>query len=459
MKKTVATEVLDKDLKNVHMISLGCARNLVDSEVMLGLMRDRGYAITPDPSEADVIVVNTCGFIMSAKQESVDTILEASEYKNPKKGKCKNLVVAGCMAERYPGEIKDSLPEVDLVLGTAGFNVIADELSKIQGSGKGKQAVRVDFERIKDYDLPRVNTQPFYTAYLKLAEGCAKRCSFCIIPALRGPLRSRSVESLTKEAKDLVAGGVKELNLIAQDLTDYGRDRKDGATLEKLLENLVSVKGLDWIRLFYVYPDQLSDGVIAMMKSEKKICNYLDVPVQHIDDDVLKRMNRKTSGKQIEDMLIRLKEEVPGIVLRTSLMVGFPGETQEQFQKLCDFVQKGYLDQVGVFTYSSEEGTNSAKLYEDDISQEEKERRQALLYDIQNTVVREKMESWIGKTLDVLVEGPHPETELLLKGRHYGQAPEIDNATFINKGQAKVGQIVKVRVTELAGMDLVGEVV
>jgi ribosomal protein S12 methylthiotransferase len=459
MKKISPSKVADEDLKNVHMISLGCARNLVDSEVMLGMMRDRGYAITPDPAEADVIVVNTCGFIMSAKQESVDTILEASEFKNPKKGKCKNLVVAGCMAERYPGEIKDSLPEVDLVLGTAGFNVIAEELSKIQGSGKGKQAVRVDFERIKDYDLPRVNTQPFYTAYLKLAEGCAKRCSFCIIPALRGPLRSRSVESLTKEAKDLVAGGVRELNLIAQDLTDYGRDRKDGASLEKLLESLITVSGLEWIRLFYVYPDQLSDGVIEMMKTEAKICNYLDVPVQHISDEVLKRMNRKTTGKQIEDMLLRLKNEVPGIVLRTSLMVGFPGETEEQFQELCRFVEKGYLDQVGVFTYSSEEGTNSAKLYADDIPQEEKERRQALLYSLQNEVVQSKLESWIGKTIEVLVEGNHPDTELLVKGRHYGQAPEIDNATFINKGHAEVGQFVKVRVTELAGMDLVGEII
>jgi ribosomal protein S12 methylthiotransferase len=449
----------EDSVKNIHMISLGCARNLVDSEIMLGLMRDRGYAITPEPAEADVIVVNTCGFIMSAKQESIDTILEASEFKDPKKGRCKNLVVAGCMAERYPGEIKKSLPEVDLVLGTAGFNAIADELGKIEGTGNGSDSgIRVDFERIKDYDLPRVNTQPFYTAYLKLAEGCAKRCSFCIIPSLRGPLRSRSVESLKKEAENLIFSGVKEFNLIAQDLTDYGRDRKDGATLEKLLESLIPLKGLEWLRLFYVYPDQLSDGVIQLMKSEKKICNYLDVPVQHIDDDILKRMNRKTSGAQIEDMLIRLKEEVPGIVLRTSLMVGFPGETEKQFERLCDFVGKGYLDHIGVFTYSSEEGTNSAKLYQDDIAEEEKTKRQEIVYSIQKELLNEKLQAWVGKEIEVLVEGPHPDTELLLKGRHYGQAPDIDNSTIINRGQAKVGDLVRVRVTELAGMDLVGEI-
>ncbi len=442
------------------MISLGCARNLVDSEIMLGLMRDRGYAITPEPSEADVIVVNTCGFIMSAKQESIDTILEASEFKNPKKGRCKNLVVAGCMAERYPGEIKESLPEVDLVLGTAGFNAIAEELSKIEGSGKkSDSAIRVDFERVKDYDLPRVNTQPFYTAYLKLAEGCAKRCSFCIIPQLRGPLRSRSVESLTREAQNLVGTGVKELNLIAQDLTDYGRDRKDGAGLEQLLESLISVKGLEWLRLFYVYPDQLSDGVIQLMKTESKICNYLDVPVQHIDDEILKKMNRKTSGKQIEDMLYRLREEVPGIVLRTSLMVGFPGETEASFNRLCDFVSKGLLDHVGVFTYSEEEGTASARLYKDEVSEEVKTKRQALLYSLQREILDERLEQWIGKELNVLIEGPHPDTELLLKGRHYGQAPDVDNATIINSGTAKVGEFARVRVTELAGLDLVGEII
>ncbi len=245
--------------KNVHIISLGCARNLVDSEVMAGLLNKDGYNLAVSPEQADLIVVNTCGFIADAKQESIDTILEAAEYKNPAKGRCQKLVIAGCLAERYPGELKASLPEVDLVMGTAGFSKILQEVEKLNIQGSASEKVVIHKERIKDYDLPRVNSQPFYTAYLKLAEGCAKKCSFCIIPRLRGPLRSRSITTLVKETQDLVNGGVTELNLIAQDLTDYGRDRKDGATLAGLLRELIKIEKLKWIRLFYAYPDQLSD--------------------------------------------------------------------------------------------------------------------------------------------------------------------------------------------------------
>lgn len=442
--------------KNVHIISLGCARNLVDSEVMAGLLNKDGYNLTPEADKADLIVVNTCGFIADAKQESIDTILEAAEFKNPEKGRCQKLVIAGCLAERYPGELKKSLPEVDLVLGTAGFSKIIQEVEKLQIQGSSSERVVIHKERLKDYDLPRVNSQPFYTAYLKLAEGCAKRCSFCIIPQLRGPLRSRSIATLVKETQDLVSGGVTELNLIAQDLTDYGRDRKDGATLAGLLRELVKIEKLKWIRLFYAYPDQLSDEVIDLIKTEPKICKYLDVPVQHIDDEVLKRMNRKTDGNQIRSMLRRLKTEIPNMILRTSLMVGFPGETEEQFEALVDFVNEGLLDQVGVFTYSHEEGTASGEKFEDDIPAETKEARRARLYEAQQAIVQDKLQAWIGKEIEVLVEGTHHETELLLKGRHYGQAPGIDNLTLINDGNASVGSYVKVRIDETAGVDLVG---
>lgn len=452
---TTQTTTNQKDMRAVHIISLGCARNLVDSEVMAGLLNKDGYALTPAANEADLIIVNTCGFIADAKQESIDTILEAASYKDPEKGRCQKLVISGCLAERYPGELKESLPEVDLVMGTAGFSKIIDEVEKLKIKGSSGPRVTVDHTRLKDYDLPRVNSQPFYTAYLKLAEGCAKRCAFCIIPRLRGPLRSRSVNTLVKETEDLVKGGVTELNLIAQDLTDYGRDRKDGASLAGLLRELVKIEKLRWIRLFYAYPDQLSDDVIELIKTEPKICKYLDIPVQHISDNVLERMNRKTTGKQVRDMLVRLRREIPEIVMRTSLMVGFPGETDADAQELVDFVSEGLLDQVGVFTYSHEEGTPSGETFADDVPADVKEARREAVYKAQQIVTQDKLSEWVGREIEVLVEGVHDDTELLLKGRHYGQAPGVDNITIINEGHARVGEYVKVQVAEVAGLDLV----
>ncbi len=445
-------------MKNVHIISLGCARNLVDSEVMAGLLNKDGYALTGEAEKAELIIVNTCGFIADAKQESIDTILEAAELKDPTKGRCQKLVIAGCLAERYPGELKKSLPEVDLVLGTSGFSHIIKEVEKLEIKGEPVERLSLNTERLKDYDLPRINSQPFYTAYLKLAEGCAKRCSFCIIPKLRGPLRSRSISMLLKETEELVKGGVRELNLIAQDLTDYGRDRKDGANLALLLRELVKISELKWIRLFYAYPDQLSDEVIELIKNEEKICKYLDVPVQHIDDGILAAMNRKVSGEQVRKMLKRLRTEIPDIVLRTSLMVGFPGEGEKEFEALQAFVEEGLVDQLGVFTYSHEEGTSSYGLA-DTISQEEKDRRKALIHEAHLRVSQERLHDWVGKELTVIVEGVHDDTELLLKARHYGQAPGIDNLTLINEGDAKVGDFKKVLISEIAGLDLVGGLV
>lgn len=444
-------------MKNVQIISLGCARNLVDSEVMAGLLAKDGYALTGDSKEADMIIINTCGFIKEAKQESIDTILEAARHKET--GKLQKLVVSGCLAERYPGELRESIPEIDLVTGTAAFSKIIQEVDALKLEDRGSDGgVRIHTDRLKDYDLPRVNSQPFYTAYLKLAEGCAKKCSFCIIPKLRGPLRSRSITTLIKEANDLVKTGVRELNLIAQDLTDFGRDRKDGATLAMLLRELAKVEGLDWIRLFYAYPDQLDDEVIALIASEPKICKYLDVPVQHINNQILANMNRKTDGQQVRDMLARLRRDVPGIVLRTSLMVGFPGETEEQFQELLEFVKAGYVDQLGVFTYSHEEGTASYA-FKDNVPERTKQKRQKMLYDAQAKIQAERLNAWIGREIDVIIEGEHPETELLLKSRHYGQAPGVDNITMINEGTASVGSIVRARVTDVAGIDLVAEII
>ncbi len=445
-------------MKNVHIISLGCARNLVDSEVMAGLLDKEGYAVTGEASSADLIIVNTCGFINEAKKESIDTILEAAQFKDPEKGRLQKLVVSGCLAERYPGELKENIPEVDLVTGTAAFSKIIQEVELLKTSDSDGGGVRMHKDRLKDYDLPRVNSQPFYTAYLKLAEGCAKRCSFCIIPKLRGKLRSRSIAMLVKEAQELVGTGVRELNLIAQDLTDFGKDRSDGANLAALLRELVKVEGLEWIRLFYAYPDQLDDEVIDLIKNEPKICKYLDVPVQHINDRILTNMNRKVSGDQVRHMLRRLREEVPGMVLRTSLMVGFPGESEAHFRELIDFVSEGLVDQLGVFTYSHEEGTASFK-FKDDVPEKTKLKRQKLVYDAHAKVSQAKLAKWIGQEIDVLVEGLHPETDLLLKGRHYGQAPGIDNLTLINEGTAEVGEMVRVRVTEIAGLDLIASVV
>ncbi len=442
--------------KKVHIISLGCSRNLVDSENMAGLIQgSNGYQLSHDADQAEVIIVNTCGFIDEAKKESIDTILSAAQFKE--KGNCKKLVVTGCLSERYPQELKDSLPEVDLITGTAAFSRILEELDSVTQSQSSTPQVHIHTDRLKDYDLPRANSLSTQSAYLKLAEGCAKRCAFCIIPKLRGPLRSRSIESLVLEANTLCKQGIRELNLIAQDLTDFGRDRKDGTTLAALLRELVKTPDLKWLRLFYVYPDQLDDEVIELVKNEEKICKYLDVPIQHISDKILTRMNRHCSSQQVRDMIVRLKNEIPNVVLRTSLMVGFPGETEEEFKQLRDFVAEGNLDHVGVFTYSHEEGTPSFRL-PDDVPAEVKQARQKEIYEIQERIQNERLQSWIGKKLEVLVEGPHPETELLLKGRFYGQAPQIDNAVLINEGFANIGDFKTVEITEIAGLDLVGSI-
>lgn len=449
------------DGKTVFFTSLGCSKNLVDSQVMLGHMGLSGFSIADDPSKADAIIVNTCSFIEAAKKESVDTILEMSDYKNEDKGQCKALVVAGCMAQRYSTELEAELPEVDMIIGTGEYNKIVPLLKALEdGKLEKKSFVEIPKFIHTEYD-PRLNTSPFYTAWLKISEGCNRNCTFCIIPQLRGRLRSRSVESLVTEAKNLSNDGVRELNLISQDLSDYGVDLDEKNNLLELLTGLDSVDGIDWIRLFYFYPDELTDEVIEKMATTTKVCKYLDSPVQHFSSKVLRRMNRRITGEEIKRRIMRLRARLPEITLRTSLIVGFPGETEEDFMELLNGIKEVKFNHVGIFRYSDEEGTPAYKLKEK-VPQDVIDERFDRLYEVQLEVVRELNQKFIGKTLDVLIEGEHDETELLVQGRHEGQAPDIDGKVIINDFsdiKIEVGDLVKVEITEVLDHDLVGKII
>ncbi len=447
--------------KTVYFTSLGCSKNLVDSQVMLGYMGLDGFTISESPDSAEVIVVNTCSFIDAAKKESVETILDMADFKNPEAGQCKALVVSGCMAQRYSLQLEEELPEVDLIIGTGEYNKIT-MLLKAMEQGKLEKKSFVEIPRFihTEYD-PRLNTSPFYTAWLKISEGCNRNCTFCIIPKLRGKLRSRTVESLVNEAKNLASTGVRELNLISQDLSDYGVDLDENNKLFHLLSGLETVDGIDWIRLFYFYPDELTDEVIEKMATSTKINKYLDMPVQHFSDHVLKRMNRKITGERIHNRIERLRERIPGIVLRTSIIVGFPGETEEDFELLLEGIKKAKFNHLGIFRYSDEEGTPAFKL-EPKVSQEVIDERFDILFETQQEIVRELNQSYIGKVIDVLIEGEHEETELLISGRHQGQAPDIDGKVIINDlngVEVKIGDLVKVEITEALDYDLVGKII
>jgi len=447
--------------KTVFFTSLGCSKNLVDSQVMLGYMGLDGFKIAEEPENAEVIVVNTCSFIEASKKESVDVILDMADYKNPENGRCKALVVSGCMAQRYSEQLEKELPEADLIIGTGEYNKITLLLKALE-DGKLKQKSFVEIPKFihTEYD-PRLNTSPFYTAWLKISEGCNRNCTFCIIPKLRGKLRSRTVESLINEAKNLASTGVRELNLISQDLSDYGVDLDENNKLFNLLEGLETVENVDWIRLFYFYPDELTDEVIEKMATSLKINKYLDMPVQHFADNVLKRMNRKITGERIHNRIERLRERIPGVVLRTSIIVGFPGETEEDFEALLDGIKKAKFNHLGIFRYSDEEGTPAFKL-QPKVPQDVIDERFDKLFEAQQEIVRVLNQAYLGETIDVLIEGEHEETELLIQGRHQGQAPDIDGKVIINDlagTDLKVGDIVKVKITEVLDYDLVGHIV
>lgn len=446
--------------KKVHFISLGCPKNLVDSEIMAGTLMKDGYEVVGDHENADTVIVNTCGFIEDSKKESIQRILEMGELKQ--EGKIKKLVVAGCLTQRYKTDLVDGLPEADLFIGSGEFQNIAKILKE---NGKGNEQ-RTFFNLptyLQEESTPRVNSQPGHRAYLKISEGCMKRCAFCAIPLIRGNLQSRTVANVVKEAKELAAQGVKELIIISHDFTDYGWDlrRKNPESKDspvELLRALDQVDGIQWIRLLYLYPDGITPDMIELMKTSKKLVKYFDMPLQHINNDVLKRMNRKMTREEVETVLMNIRENIPDAVIRTQFIVGFPGETDEQFEELLGFIAEQQFDRVGCFKYSPEESTPGGKML-DQIDEETKERRFAAVMEVQQNISREKHRAFIGKTVEVMVEGLSEETELLLQGRTSQQAPEIDGVVLINDGQAAIGSMVKVLITDSMEYDLIGEIV
>lgn len=457
--------MLDKKFqeKSIYFSSLGCSKNLVDSQVMLGHLKLDGFKITPNPEEAEVIIVNTCSFVEAAKVESIETVLDLASYKE--EGNCKALVMSGCMSQRYSAELEKEMPEVDMFIGTGEYNKIVPLLRAME-EGKLEKKSFVEIPRYihTEFD-PRLNTSPGYMAWLKISEGCNRNCTFCIIPTLRGKLRSRTVDSLVAEATQLASQGVKELNLISQDFSDYGVDLSGGGKIDnknpmiyELLSRLEEVEGIDWIRVFYFYPDDLTEDVMDLMAKSKKITKYLDMPVQHFADGVLRRMNRRVTNEVILQKIATLRSKIPGIVLRTSIIVGFPGETEEDFQKLLEGIKLARFNHLGVFKYSDEEGTPAVRL-KDKVPQETIDERFETLYEAQREIARELNQEYLGKVIDVLVEGPHEETDLLLQGRHAGQAPDIDGKVIINDGLAKAGDIVKVEITDVLDYDLVGRII
>ena len=436
----------------ILFISLGCDKNLADSEEMLGLLTGSGHEIVDSEEDADAIVINTCCFIHDAKEESVNTILEMAEYK--KTGKCKALIVTGCMAQRYKEEITQEIPEVDAVLGTTSYGDIVKALNEAQ-AGNVFQEFR-DINELPEDSGRRVLTTGGHFGYLKIAEGCDKHCTYCIIPSLRGRFRSVPEERLLAQAEYMASQGVKELILVAQETTVYGTDLYGKKTLHILLKKLCQIKGIRWIRVLYCYPEEIYDELIQVMKEEKKICNYLDLPIQHASDRILKRMGRRTTRKQLEDIIAKLRREIPDIVLRTSLITGFPGETQEDHEELMEFVDEMEFDRLGVFTYSPEEGT-PAETMEGQVPEEVKEERRDELMSLQQEISLEKGDKRIGQELLVMIEGK-VSGESAYIARTYADAPKVDGYIFVQTGELLVtGDFARVRVTGALEYDLIGE--
>jgi ribosomal protein S12 methylthiotransferase len=452
----------------VYFVSLGCPKNLVDSQVMLGLLEKERYSITDQPENAEVIIVNTCSFIQASKEESIDTILEMAQLKQS--AKCKVLVASGCLSQRYSKELENEMPEVDLFIGTGQYHriteLLADHGKSLEiGAPLPKRSYVDQPAFIHTENDPRLHTGPSYSAFLKLSEGCNRRCAFCIIPKLRGNVRSRTVESLVTETHGLALRGVRELNLVAQDLTEYGMEWKYRERLETLLPELCKIDGIDWIRLHYVYPDQFSDELVELIANQPKIVKYLDMPIQHTNDRVLKSMNRKLTKEKLFDVVKKLRAKIPGIVFRTSIIVGFPGETEEEFQELCQDLEKLNLDHVGVFRYSKEEGTKAAEM-DNQIHPGTKRRRAKTLIEILQRQSLKNHERYVGQTVPVLIEGPSQETELLIQGRMPTQAQEIDGHVLINDLESlsdqeslRPGDLIEVEITEALPHDLLGKAV
>ncbi|MBE5978428.1 MAG: 30S ribosomal protein S12 methylthiotransferase RimO [Paenibacillaceae bacterium] len=434
-------------------ISLGCDKNLVDTEMMLGLLNRDGYTFTDDEYEADVIVINTCCFIGDAKEESINTILEMAQRKID--GNCKALIVTGCLAQRYKQEIIDEIPEVDGILGTSTYDEISNVLKKALG-GEGSVSCFHELDLLPQTETDRILTTGGHYAFLKIAEGCDKHCTYCIIPSLRGNYRSVPMENLIKEAEKLADKGVKELILVAQETTLYGVDLYGKKSLPELLKKLCRISGIQWIRIQYCYPEEITDELIAVMKEESKICRYLDMPIQHASDRILKRMGRRTSKEQLKDIINKLRSEIPDIALRTTLISGFPGETEEDHEELMEFVDEMEFERLGVFAYSAEEDTPAAE-FPDQVPQEIKEDRRDAIMELQQEISLDLSQSMVGKTLEVMIEGKVADENAYV-ARTYMDGPGVDGMIFVQTGEELMsGDFAKIRVTGAMEYDLIGE--
>lgn len=437
----------------ILFISLGCDKNLVDSEMMLGLLTKNGYTLTDDETQADVIVINTCCFIHDAKEESINTILEMAQYKDQN---LKALVVAGCLAERYKDEILEEIPEIDAVLGTTSYDAIVDAVNEALKGQSYEHYESIDY--LPDNSkVDRVVTTGSHMAYLKIAEGCDKRCSYCIIPKIRGHFRSVPMEELLREAESLAQQGVRELVLVAQETTLYGKDLTGKKELPTLIHNLCKIDGIEWIRLLYCYPEEINDELIEVIKTEEKVCHYIDMPIQHSENRILQRMGRRTSREDLVAVIQKLRKEIPDIALRTTLITGFPGETQKDHEGLLEFVKECRFERLGVFTYSPEEGTLAAE-FEDQIPEEVKEERRDEIMTLQQEISFEHTQEMVGKVVKVMVEGYLYEDDIYI-GRSYMDAPKVDGCVFINsQEELMTGDFVYVKITQGREYDMIGEV-
>lgn len=438
-------------MNNVHIVTLGCSKNDVDSSIMYSLLDKKKYKIVNSANEADILIINTCGFIDAAKEESIDTILESVEYKN--KGRCKKVLLSGCLAQRYPEELLKEIPEIDGIIGTGNINYINELLNRSLAGDLFIKTDNLNSAYIEGIKKEVVNI----TEFVKISEGCNNNCSYCIIPSLRGKNRSRKIEDICSEVEYLVSKGAREIILIAQNTTDYGIDLYSKYSLANLIKEISKIKDLKWIRVLYLYPDHFTDELIEEFKTNEKLIKYVDIPLQHISDNVLKKMNRKTNKDHIIKTLKNLRQSIPEIVIRTTFIVGFPGESDEDFKELIDFIKEAKFDKLGVFEYSKEEGTK-ASTFENQISDEVKQNRNDEIMEIQSDISKEILSKNLNKTLEVLIEEKIDENNYI--GRTYMDAPEIDGVTYIESSEnLEVGDFVKVRITDTLDYDLVGEVI
>ncbi|WP_371369117.1 Ribosomal protein S12 methylthiotransferase RimO [Sporomusa rhizae] len=434
-------------------ISLGCAKNLVDTEIMLGILADNDIVITDNPQDADILIVNTCGFIDSAKEESISTIMQMAEFKQ--EGKCRGIIVAGCLGQRYQQELLDELHEVSAIVGTGAWHRIMEAVNAVLA---GERVLLIgDLDTIYDENMSRITTTPSYSAYVKIAEGCSNCCSYCVIPLVRGKYRSRTVESIVNEVKQLTEKGVKEINLIAQDTTSFGRDQNEKPQLTTLLKELVKIEGVAWIRLLYCYPKYFSDELIELIAKEPRICKYIDLPLQHADDEILSAMNRRDTRADIEKLLNKIRSSIPGVVIRTSFIVGFPGETDTHFESLKQFMIEQKFERVGVFTYSQEEDTPAGKS-EQQIPDDIKEERYHELMALQCRISEELNHAMEGKVLTILIEGHNKEQPEVAFGRSYREAPDVDGRIFVENAAGLVpGDMVRAEIVQGFTYDLLAE--